>query len=97
MTQTAAEFEAALAAYIAGCKKITDAMRQKDCTFTVERLQKRIRVAEGGSVHSFIDLATGDVLKAASWKVPAKHARGNIFDAHTGLRGMGPYGPAYLR
>lgn len=30
------------------------------------------------SVHCFIDNATGDVLKAAGWKAPAKGARGNI-------------------
>jgi hypothetical protein len=39
------------------------------------------------SVHSFIateddlkkNLKVGDILMAASWKAPAKHARGNIF------------------
>jgi hypothetical protein len=30
------------------------------------------------SVHCFIDNATGDVLKSAGWKTPAKGARGNI-------------------
>lgn len=39
----------------------------------------------------------GDVLKPASWKTPAKHARGNIFDAHNGLAACNSYGPAYLR
>ena len=39
----------------------------------------------------------GDVMKSASWKVPAKHARGNIFDASNGLAIMGPYGPEYLK
>jgi hypothetical protein len=38
----------------------------------------------------------GDVLKAASYKKPAKHARGNIFDDDNGLKNVGPYGPAYL-
>lgn len=36
----------------------------------------------GGSVHAFVDLANGDLLKAAGWKAPAKGARGNII---TGL------------
>ncbi len=30
------------------------------------------------SVQGFIDLTNGDILKAASWKAPAKHARGNV-------------------
>jgi hypothetical protein len=35
----------------------------------------------------------GDLLKAASWKAPAKHARGNILD---GTARYGVYGPEYL-
>jgi hypothetical protein len=30
-------------------------------------------------VHSFVEVATGDIYKAASFKAPAKHARGNIY------------------
>jgi hypothetical protein len=30
------------------------------------------------SVHCFIDNANGDLYKAAGWKAPAKHVRGNI-------------------
>jgi hypothetical protein len=36
----------------------------------------------------------GDLFKAASWAVPAKHARGNVIDKHWNI---GPYGPAYLK
>jgi len=32
----------------------------------------------GASAHAFVDIATGDLLKAASWKAPAKGARGNL-------------------
>ena len=35
----------------------------------------------------------GDLLKCASWKSPAKHARGNIID---GTAKYGVYGPDYL-
>ena len=35
----------------------------------------------------------GDLLKAASWKAPAKHARGNILD---GTAKYSPYGPEYM-
>lgn len=64
-------------------------------------------VPTSASAHAFIDITggniegkdhkMGDVLKPASWKKPAKHARGNIFDADNGLNCMGEYGPAYLR
>jgi hypothetical protein len=30
-------------------------------------------------VYCFIEAATGDILKSASWKAPAKGVRGNIF------------------
>lgn len=49
------------------------------------------------SVYCFIDTTNGDVLKAAGWKTPAKHARGNIFDEHNGLARCNSYGPEYLR
>jgi len=32
----------------------------------------------GRSVHSFVDLSTGDLLKAAGWNAPAKDARFNL-------------------
>ena len=35
----------------------------------------------------------GDLLKAATWKAPAKHSRGNIID---GTAKYGVYGPEYL-
>jgi hypothetical protein len=47
------------------------------------------------SAYGFIDLTNGDLLKAASWKAPAIHARGNIF-AENMLDGCGPYGMKYL-
>ncbi len=37
------------------------------------------RRSYSGSVHSFVEVATGDIFKAASFKAPAKHARGNIY------------------
>lgn len=49
------------------------------------------------SVHSFIDQASGNVLKPDSWRNPAKHARGNIFDTDFGLSRVNHHGPEYLR
>ena len=38
------------------------------------------------SVHSFVEKATGDIWKAASWKAPARNfARGNVFAPATYL------------
>jgi hypothetical protein len=61
----------------------------------------------GRSVYGFVCLVDGetkalgkvkrgDIHKAASWKAPAKHARGSVFAADFGGR-LGCYGPAYLR
>lgn len=49
------------------------------------------------SVWAFVVVANGDILKPATWKAPAKHARGNIFDDARGMGRIGPYGPEYLR
>jgi hypothetical protein len=49
------------------------------------------------SVHAFVDTSNGDVLKPATWRAPAKHARGNIFDDDHGAAWIGPHGPNYLR
>ena len=48
------------------------------------------------SVYCFVNRENGDILKAASWKAPAKGKRSNIFDADNGLSGMGPYGAVHL-
>jgi hypothetical protein len=59
--------------------------------------RRYIKVIRSDSVHAFIDKTNGDVLKPATWRAPAKHARGNIFHEDNGQGCMGPYGPAYLR
>lgn len=51
-----------------------------------------------GSVYCFIRAEDGAILKAASWKAPAKGVRGSIFDANYSWgKGVGPYGASYLR
>lgn len=39
----------------------------------------------------------GDIHKPASYNMPAKHARGSIFDESTWKECFGPYGVAYLK
>lgn len=72
------------------------------------RVVQASQSATGRSVHCFIakvdsetkalgKVRAGGILKPASWKAPAKHARGNILDEHGGMSQMGPYGPASRR
>ncbi len=74
-------------------------------TLTYTKGKRYIRVvAESGivaktttiqsSAWAFIDMTNGNILKPATWKAPAKHARGNIFDGYYHLT---PYGPPYMR
>jgi hypothetical protein len=48
-------------------------------------------------VHSFVEIETGYIFKPASWKAPAKHARGSIF-VNEGRDALTPQGSVhYLR
>ena len=47
-----------------------------------------------GSVYCFVD-RMGNVLKAATWKAPAKGVRGNIFEE--GKEGVTEYGAIYFK
>lgn len=49
---------------------------------------KIVRTDGQTSVAGFVDLKTGDVLKAASWRAPAKHARGNVFSDNNGMEAI---------
>lgn len=44
------------------------------------RFYKIISVDSQTSVFCFVEKATGDIYKAATWSQPAKGVRGNIFD-----------------
>ncbi len=53
--------------------------------FTYQTGSKNIKIVEnsvigGRSVYCFIEKDTGNILKAASWKAPAKGARGSIWN-----------------
>jgi hypothetical protein len=64
---------------------------------------KFLRLWDGSTCWGFISrvdgdlkgspIKKGDLLKPASWKAPAKHARGNIID---GTARYSVYGPEYL-
>lgn len=72
---------------------------------TAERGPRYIRIVRNdvfenqmrpGSVYVFVDTTNGNILKAASFRTPAKHARGNIFDPDP-LKAVTVYGGQYLR
>ena len=60
--------------------------------FTMTKGNRYAKINRGGSVHVFVDLDNGDVLKAASYRAPAKGARGNIYDDRNGLGRINAYG-----
>lgn len=51
---------------------------------------------DGCSVYAFIDKNNGNLYKPASFRIPAKHVRGNINDA-SGLDACEKYSVRYLR
>lgn len=55
------------------------------------------KAGEPRSVHCFIDMTNGNVLKAEGYSKPAKHARGNIYNDDAGLNAVSAYGANYLR
>lgn len=100
-----AGLNAALHDFVNGCQDLINA-HYKD-TPEIPRLSidkggvKFARIVKerlgARSVYCFVDLTNGDILKSASWKAPAPHARGNIYDEHKGLARMTVYGPEYLK
>lgn len=99
-----ADFVAAVDAYIAEHyrKNLTNLFdKGLFPKIELERGVKYIRVVEaeqsGRRVYCFLDLQ-GNIYKAESWKKPAKHVRGSIFDENFSLgKGLTVYGGAYLR
>lgn len=62
--------------------------------YTVGKKYARITESKRGGVFCFVDLANGDILKAAGFNAPAKNgSRGNIAN---GAAEVTPYGAAYL-
>lgn len=104
-----AAFVIAFATFVEGVTRISDDhygtqypnLQPSIFAFNKGRRYMKVTVqtvpGDGKSVHCFVDRTNGDVLKAAGWASPAKHARGNIFDDNNGLGSMGPHGPAYLK
>jgi hypothetical protein len=109
LTEQEQDFDKALKAFLKGSQQIIDDdfkrnyPNLKPSLLSIKPGKKYVKIivtAQSGmsrSVWAFIDKATGDILKPASWKAPAKHARGNIFDQDNGTRSVTAYGPGYLQ
>ena len=72
-------------------------------TFGVNWGRKYAKIVSGtttsnslGSVFCFVNRENGDILKAAGWSAPAKHARGNVLRDDR-LDAVGRYGANYMR
>lgn len=111
MTITSPEFDQAFQSFLASCQDMItkyyetfheiSAGRYSPSPFLVAeegtRYIRIIRNIEGQrSVFAFVDSLNGDILKPASWRQPAKHSRGNIFDQNP-LAKMTAYGPEYIK
>ncbi len=106
-TEIAAVNSLEVAEFVGRCQKIVRDYYEKHYqllvvpTLAVEPGKRYFRIVQkqnsSCSAWAFIDSTNGDVLKAASYKAPAKHARGNLHDEHGGMKYIGVSGPAYLR
>jgi hypothetical protein len=84
-------------------EKIELSTKLNEYSLTVEVGNKYIRLWDGTCCWGFISrvdgdlkgspIKKGDLLKPATWKAPAKHARGNIID---GTARYSVYGPQYI-
>jgi hypothetical protein len=98
--RTAKPTNAQLDAWLSGIQTFVTA-RGRDVTLSFDTGGKRyLRVVENRaaqrSVFCFIEIETGNILKADGWKTPAKGARGHILDANHSIgRGISEYGATY--
>lgn len=108
-TRTPAEFEVALAAFVAKCQERENAHIAANfklltpSKFSTSVGGKRfVRVVKADadgtsrSVFCFVERGTGNIFKPAGWKAPTlNHVRGNIF-ADDALAGTNVYGTNYV-
>ena len=69
---------------------------------TVDYGKKYARVVHANgvqrSVHTFVNMINGDILKSGGWSAPAPNGvRGNIFENDFGASVVNEYGASYLK
>lgn len=110
---TKEEFDAALKKFVERCQKLIDEhFKTMGFTFADDVLKIRggrkyiaidkEEIYKDGkkgqtSIYAFVEFPTGNVYKAATYKKPAQHSRGNIFNLEATMKVMTPYGPPYMR
>ena len=75
-------------------------MRSEIQSVEGKRYMKIIAVDENdrSSVHTFIDMRTGDILRAGTWNAPAKNGvRGHIMQSDRGMSVIDHFGARYLK
>jgi hypothetical protein len=109
MTHTADEVKAQIELYVKRVQEANDRYTGLNCfskvNVSVEYGKKNARVINtdtygtSRSVHTFVNMETGDILKAASWKAPAPNGlRGNVFNENSDVGvTINHFGAAYLR
>lgn len=60
--------------------------------FKVYRREVKDRIGRNESIVAFIDKATGDIYKPATYAAPAKHSRGNVNSPEDGMEAIDPAG-----
>lgn len=98
-----ANFKAAFEGFVAGAQAKVAAQYGADANpkITYEAGRKFVRIVSethgSRSAFCFVEIETGDVLKCAGWKAPAKGKRGNIFNPDNGMTAISAYGAVYFR
>jgi hypothetical protein len=96
--QAKQETETAFLAFMKGLKAKFAALT--DAEFTFKEAQKFYKVERRwygqSSIYAFVDKQNGDIFKPASYKAPAKHARGSVFAQDGGLGCCNEFSVAYL-
>jgi len=99
-------YETTLDSFLKECQKlVNEHMKQYgwDSKLSVSKGRRYDKIVLHGygtrtgsrTVWAFVDKTNGDILKPESWKKPAKHARGNIYDEDRMLF-VYHSGPAYM-
>lgn len=82
------------------CKHYADRLSNLEVpAIELNRGSKNIRVVLRGSSWCFIEIETGKIMKAASWKSPEpkRYERGNVNDPESWKKWLDPYGPKGLK
>jgi len=73
---------------------------ETDVSFVADRGRKYVKICMRGtamnSVHAFVEIATGNVYKPASWAQPAKGVRYNLFKDMDTIRQVANWSGGYL-